>query len=158
MPLQAGNPVIELSRRGAYRPSDPTAALLDLVGPVDGLHVLVIGPGALETMCGLNERGAAAVINLRADRWVRPESVDLTIVPNVMCKASAALAINHARRAVRPLNSLYLRFMADAAVPLVRDVRRCLIENGFSVGRSFLLRDRTVLVADQPLLGSLKYA
>jgi hypothetical protein len=132
--------------------------LLDLIGPVEGLHVLLIGPGGLETMCALMAQGCASVEMASLAQRPRAEIADLAIVPDVASLECAAQAIAQARRALRPLNTLILRFKANASPSLVQSVRTLLAQDGFFVRRPRLLDGRTVLTAEFPLYGRLACA
>lgn len=152
MPFDRTRSVISLPRPA------PGASALDLLGPVDGLHVLVIGPGSLEAMLALHRRGAAQVMSVSAACRLRMEKADAAFVP---CLGSAEMArsvIAAARRAIRPLNSLVIVVPADAPASLPAYVRQVLAEYGFSTGRPVLVGGATALVADMPLYGQLKVA
>jgi hypothetical protein len=150
--------VPEWTRRGCYPFNDPTRALLDLIGPVEGLHVLLVGPGGLEIMCALMARGCASVEMASLAQRPRAEIADLAIVPDVASIECAAQAVVQARRALRPLNTLILRFKANPPASLLQDVRILLGQNGFFVGRQRSLDDRIVLTAEFPLYGRLACA
>jgi hypothetical protein len=143
-----------------YRPSLPTPqaatdALLDLIGPVDDMHVLLIGPGGLDMMCDFIDQGCASVEMVSLGQRHRADFSEIVIVPNVSSAAFARDAIAQARRTMRPLNSLILRFTMDDAAPVVREARNLLMLNGFNGIRTYHLIDRTVLTAELPLCGRL---
>ncbi len=132
-----------------------TTALLDLMGPVEGQHVLVVGPGALEVMCALNARGAVSVMSLPAKCRARVEAVDVTVAPNVFCADTAEIAILRARATRGPRQCLYLRFAPSEGMALIRQARDCLVRHGFDAGRAHWLGDRAVLVAGRALPGAV---
>jgi hypothetical protein len=139
-------------------PDSPTAteALLDLIGPVDDVHVLLIGPGGLDMMCGLIDEGCASVEMVSLGQRHRSDFSEIVIVPNIGCSAVSREAITQARRMMRPLNSLILRFaMCDATAALVQEARDLLTCEGFSAIRAFHLSDGTVLTAELPLCGQV---
>jgi len=135
--------------------SSPTAteALLDLIGPVDDLHVLLIGPGGLDMMCGLIDEGCASVEMVTLGQRHRCDFSEIVIVPEVSSSAVAQEAIAQARRMMRPLNTLILRFTMNDATAAVQETRNQLTLQGFSGVRAYHLSDRTVLTAELPLCG-----
>ncbi len=154
MPFDSTSSVVQWS--GA-RPFDAEAGLLDLLGPVGGLHVLVIGPGSLGPMLALHRRGAAGVTAVCAGCRVAM-AADAALVPRVGTPELADAAILLARRAIRPLNSLVLRLAADAPSTLLAHVRLRLGGSGFGYGRIVPLGNAFAIVADLPLRGRLKCA
>ncbi len=155
MPFDSTSSVVQWSRP---RPVDADAALLDLLGPVDGLHVLVIGPGSLGPVVALHRRGATCVTAVRTGTRVRTDAADAALVLHVRDAATAASAIDYARRAIRPLNVMVLQLAPDAPSTLLPQVRQRLAESGLSVGRTASVGGCTVLLADLPLFGQLKCA
>ena len=139
-------------------PVDLEGELLDLLGPVDGLHVLVIGPGGLGPMLALHRRGAAGVTAVCGTSKQSVEAADAAIVPRVGTVELADAAIALARRSIRPLNSLVLRLTPSAPPSLLAHVRRQLQASGFSLGRVVTIGASTVVRAELPLYGRLKYA
>ncbi len=135
--------------------SAATTALLDLMGPVAGQHVLVVGPGALGVMCALNARGAVSVMSLPAKCRARVEAVDVTVAPNVFCADTAEIAILRARASGRAGGCLYLRFAPSEGMALIRQARECLVRHGFNPGRAHWLEDRAVLVAGRAMPGTV---
>ncbi|MEJ1976353.1 MAG: hypothetical protein WDN49_09895 [Acetobacteraceae bacterium] len=126
-----------------------------MIGPVEDMHVLLIGPGGLDMMCDLIDEGCASVEMVSVDQRHRTDFSEIVIVPDVSSVAFAQQAIAQARRMMRPLNSLILRFtMADAAAA-VQEVRGMLALSGFNGIRIYHLSDRTVLTAELPLCGRL---
>ena len=155
MPFDSTSSIVQWSRP---RPLDTEAALLDLLGPVDGLHVLVIGPGSLGPMLALHRRGAASVTAARAGSRVRAEMADAALVPRLSTPELADAAIAYARRAIRPMNSLVLGITPGAPASLLAHTRQRLAEQGFSVRRAIAIGRFTALVADLPLYQGLKCA
>ena len=155
MPFDSTSSVVSLSRPTAEAAQ---ATALDLLGSVVGQHVLVIGPGSLEPMLALHQRGAAQVTAVAADCRVRTEGADAAFVPCLDNAAMARAAIAAARRAIRPLNSLVVVVPADAPAALPGYVRQLLAEHGFSTGRAIAIGGGTALLGDLPLYGRLKVA
>ena len=155
MPFDRTRSVIAWSRPV---PADPGATALDLLGPVDGLHVLVIGPGSLEPMLALHRRGAARVTAVAAMARVPAEMADAAFVPCLDSMDAARPVITAARRSIRPLNSLVLVMPAHAPAGVLPQARRLLADQGFTVGRAVAVGDATALVADLPLYGQLRVA
>ncbi len=127
-----------------------TERFLDLVGPVRNQQILIVGPGALETLCALNARGAVSVISVQTGCRPRMEPVDAVVAPNIFCLDTAEIAILRVRKSGRPACRLYLRFASGEGAPLVRQTRACLVKHRFHAIRSHWLRDRVVLAADRP--------
>ncbi len=155
MPFDSTSSVVQWSRP---KPADADAALLDLLGPVDSLHVLVIGPGSLAPVLALHRRGAARVTAVRAGTRVRTDPADAALVLHLSDAATAASAIDYARRVIRPLNVMVLHLASDAPFTLLPHVRQRLAESGLSVGRTASIGGCTVLLADRPLFGQLRCA
>ena len=128
--------------------ADANAAFLDFVGPLEGLHVLIVGAGQADLMCQLARRGCAGVTAMRPACHLHADPADLVIV-TVGPTAPAAQAIGLASRALTPATTLLVRFQADATAALVRQTRRLLGAAGFSAGPSRALRDGMVVVAEQ---------
>ena len=154
MPFDSTNSVVQWSRK---RPFDSVSAVLDLLGPVDGLHVLVIGPGSLDPMLALHRRGAASVTAVRDGARIRAEAADAAIAPRIGTPELADAAILLARRAIRPLNTLVLVLTADAPSTLLAHVRRRLAESGFGFGRIVPVGNAYAVQADLPLYGRLAH-
>ena len=94
----------QTSARAAAAPvpidDDPDPALLNLIGEMDGEHVLLVGSNVLELMCALLRRGAGEVTLLRPTVRPEPRTVDLAIIARVGSLDAAVTAIGHARRAL----------------------------------------------------------
>jgi hypothetical protein len=135
-------------------PGDP---LLDAIGPLPGARVLVIGHGALETMCTLIRRGCAAATELRSGDRLQPdpESVDAVVVPRVGSAAEAGDAIARAARALAPGGHIALR---DVTGQLDRPVAALLRVHGFSALRARPTPTGTVISAERPIFGPLPRA
>ena len=70
--LRRGPAVLQaLASPPALSSPPPDDELLDSIGPLDGTRVLVIGHGALETVCGLIRRGCTAAEGRPAAGWRR---------------------------------------------------------------------------------------
>ena len=164
MPFDSTSSVVQWSRPA---PVDADAALLDLLGPTEGLHVLVIGPGSLGPVLALHGRGAASVTALRAGSRVHAGAADAALVLHLSDAAMAGAAIASASRAIRsgdmraairPLNCIVLQLAPDAPSALLPRVRQCLAESGLSVGHATSVGGCTVLLAGLPLLRQLRCA
>ncbi len=155
MPLDSMSSILPFSRP---EPADATGALLDLLGPIDGLHVLVIGPGSLGAVLALHRRGAASVTALRAGCRTRVTAADAVLVLGISTPGMADSAIADARRAIQPLNSLVLQFAPDAPAALLAHTRQRLTEAGLTAGRTLAIGGCAALLADLPLYGRLKCA
>ena len=131
-------------------PGGETECFLDLVGPLRNQHVLIVGPGALETVCALHARGALPVVNVQTGFQPCTEPVDAVVAPNVFCLDTAEIAVLRARKSGRSACRLYLRFASGEGAPLVRQTRACLMKHEFRAVRSYWLGDRAVLAADRP--------
>ena len=140
------------------RAADPEAELLDLLGPVDGLHVLVIGPGGLGPMLALHSRGAASVSAVRVGRCIALDEADAALIPRIGTPEFADAAIAQARRAIRPLNSVVLRLVPNAPGSLLQHTRQRLALHGFSIGRPIAIASSIAMVAELPLYGRLACA
>ena len=129
-----------------------------MLGPVDGMHVLVIGPGGLGPMLALHRRGATVVTTVRAERGVPVQPADAALVPRLDTIEHADAAIAYARRAIQPLNSLVLRLVPSAPSTLLQHTNRRLIESGFSTSRPVRIAGSIALLAELPMYGRLKCA
>ena len=134
---------------------DPDPALLNLLGEMDGEHVLLVGNNVLELMCALLRRGAGEVTLLRPTVRPEPRTVDLAIVAHVGSLDAAVTAIGHARRALNAAGRIVLGIGADPSGRLAQGLRRMLRLHGFSAIRPVPLADRTLFSAELPLFGSL---
>jgi hypothetical protein len=113
-------------------PANPDVALLRLAGEVRGEHTLIIGSQAVGLMCALLRRGASTATLLR--HGVRPErqDADLAIVAEVNDPEELAVAVAHARRALRPSGRIILRIVAGPMQRTAQAVARALRMQGFS--------------------------
>ncbi len=141
-------PPLRLVEPSPLGEADANAAFLDFVGPLEGLHALIIGSGQADLMCQLARRGCAGVTAIRPACHLHADPADLVIV-NVGSAAQAAQAIGLASRALTPAATLLLRFHADATATLVRQTRRLLGAAGFSAGPARGLRGGLVVAAEQ---------
>jgi hypothetical protein len=149
------------STRAASAPApvddDPDPALLNLLGEMNGEHVLLVGNNVLELMCALIRRGAGEVTLLRPAVRPEPQTVDLAIMAQVGSLDGAVTAIGHARRALTATGRVVLGIGADPSGRLAQGLRRMLRLHGFSAIRAVPLADRTLLSAELPLFGSLAH-
>lgn len=149
----------QTSARAAAAPvpidDDPDPALLNLIGEMDGEHVLLVGSNVLELMCALLRRGAGEVTLLRPTVRPEPRTVDLAIIARVGSLDAAVTAIGHARRALTAAGRIVLGVGADPSGRLAQGLRRMLRLHGFSAIRAVPFADRTLLSAELPLFGSL---
>ena len=141
-------PKLRLVERLPVGEADANAAFLDFVGPLEGLHVLMVGSGQADLMCQLARRGCARVTAMRPACHLHADPADLVIV-TVGSAAQAEQAIGLAGRALTPATLLLLRFQADAPAALVRQARRLMDAAGFGAGLTRNLRGGAVIVADQ---------
>ena len=132
--------------------------LLDLLGPVDGLHVLVIGPGSLDAMMALYRRGAASVTGLRAGCVLRAPASDAMLVLGLAEPGLVGGVVAQARRSLQPLNGIVVQLAHDAPAGLLSQLRHRLAESGFSLGRTAMVGGCSVVAADLRLYGQLKCA
>ncbi len=131
--------------------------LLDAVGPIDGARVLVIGHGALETMCALIRRGCTMATEMRGGDRLAPEAdlADVVMVPHLESAVEAADAITRARRALTMGGSIALR---DVSGGLHQTVAGLLRRAGFSAMRTRITRAGVIIVAERPMFGPLHSA
>ena len=155
MPLDNSTSILRFSRP---EPSMPADALVDLLGPVDGLHVLVIGPGSLATVLALHAHGAAGVTALRAGARIAAGHADAALLLGLCSTAMVDAAIGCARRAIQPLNSIVVQIAPDAPAGLLATIRQRLAAHGLLAGRVVSVGGSTALSADLPLYGRLKCA
>ena len=148
MPARTSSVVPRLRLVAPSSLGDANAALLDFIGPLEGMHVLIVGSGQADLMCQLARRGCAGVTAMRPACNLHADPADLVIV-TVGSAAQAAQAIELASRALTPATTLLLRFQADATAALVRQTRRLLDAAGFSAGPGRNLRGGMVIAADQ---------
>ena len=155
MPFGNTSSVVSISRP---KPADTLSDLLDLLGPVDGLHVLVIGPGSLDAMMALYRRGAASVTGLRAGCVLRVPASDAMLVLGLAEPGLVSAVLAQARRSLQPLNAIVVQVAHDAPAGLLPQLRHRLVESGFSLGRAATVGGCPVIAADLPLYGHLKCA
>ncbi len=123
------------------------AAFLDFVGPLDGLHVLLIGTGQAELMCALARRNCAEACAIAANSRLRPRPAHLIVV-TVRSAEQVAQSIGLAARAAVGGTTLLLRVPSDATALLVRQARGAAADAGFSVGRALRLGNEAVIMAE----------
>jgi hypothetical protein len=139
------------SALAAPPPVDGDDALFSAVGPVEGLHVLVIGSDTLEVMCGLIRRGCAAAAEIALkDRPAGTEPADIAILPQLRSLTEAAGAVALAGRLVLPGGRLVLR---DCTGRLAGAIAAVLPQHGFSTPRRFTDGRQVVLAAERPFFG-----
>jgi len=126
--------------------------LLDLIGPLAGAHVLVIGPGALETVCGLIRRGCAAAAEVPDPMRGLPdaEEADAVLVPAVASLTQAWAAVVLAKRVLSMAGRIALR---DASFRLGPQLAALLRVQGFCAVRTRKTPEGTVLSGTLPLFG-----
>jgi hypothetical protein len=138
-----------------HLPADAAdAALLDAAEPVAGSRVLVIGRGALETVCGLIRRGCTAATEL-ADcdhAATEAESVETVVVPSVATMGEAQTAVAVATRALIQGGRIALCAPAGA---LRRHLPALLGAHGFAAVRAWPSPGGAVLTAERPMFGPL---
>jgi hypothetical protein len=143
------------ARTRASRVAPPTDGdadnVLDCAGPIAGAHVLVLGPAALEVLCGLIRCGAATVTCLRRDdRSTATPAADLVILPRCgdLEAASEALALAH--RALAPGGHVVLRDGGSGRAPALAAL---LAAQGVFHIRCRARPSGAVLTADLPFFG-----
>jgi len=148
-----------LRAHSASVPTAPPTALggdplLDLVGPLAGARVLVIGHGAIETLCALLRRGCAAATEMRPGDCLMPEhdSADAVLVPRIASAAAAEDAIMRAARALTQGGHVALR---DATSLLRGPIAALLRRHGFSGLRVRATGAGTLIGAERPIFGPL---
>ena len=105
-------------------PGDPAAlALLQGLCTRPHDHVLVLGTGSIELVCGLIRAGSRAVIELRGDTRPDAGSADLVLVPQLRSREQAARAIAHAWRALGPGGRVVVRAPAALAGFMAKALR-----------------------------------
>ncbi len=130
------------------------STLVGLIGPVDGLHVLLLGSGTVEVMCGLMRGGCAAVTAMRGTRCPRGTPADLVVIADVGAAHTACQALAHARRAAGPAAALFIQLRPGASRSLVLQVRKALLEQGYGAGRVQQRGGVTVITAGRGQAGA----
>jgi hypothetical protein len=126
------------------------SALLDIAGPLDNSHVLVIGHGALEAICALIRTGCAAATEAVADRPTA-ETADVVLVPRLSADTLArTVALTH--RALLPGGRCV---MAAGSELLARQAAALMRIRGFSCIRVRATADGTLVCAERPWFGPL---
>jgi hypothetical protein len=113
----------------------PGALLLQLAGEVRNEHVLIIGSGALEIMCALLRKGAAAATLLREGRSPKRAMADLAIMTEIGNLDRMAAAIDLSRDALGVTGRIILRIAADPAQRLASAAAGMLRKRAFSAVR-----------------------
>ena len=130
---------------------DGVGDLLDCAGPIAGAHALVLGPAALEVLCGLIRYGAAAAACLRRDdRSTATPAADLVILPRCGKLTETAEALALAHRALTPGGHVVLRDGESGRGPALATL---LAAQGFSHIRCRARPSGAVLTADLPFFG-----
>ena len=148
MALQSAYPAYRRSSRGNQVSKDAVPALLEVAGPVEGLHVLVSGSGSLELLCELSRRGADSVTMLRPDRWIRSDTADIAFILDPSSIETLEWSVVHLRRALRPLGTLCLLLLPDTPLACIRAIDRLLSAQGFRAAHVANSGDRAVLSAE----------
>lgn len=135
-------------------PAEPANALLDELGPVEGLHALIIGASGLDTMCELIRRGCAAAVesSFGDPLWPQAGSADVAVVPNLTSRAEAQDAVARGWRALIMGGRIALRDATGQMRPLLATLLRT---NGFCAVRTRLSLTGTIMTAERPLFGPL---
>jgi len=141
----------------AHPPLSPVPggdALFDSLEPLAGVHALVIGPGALEAVCGLIRGGCAAATELPTDSRLALEagSADAAIVPLLGSLAEAREAVALAGRALAMGGRIVLR---DTTGRLSQEVTSLLRAQGFCSVEAYATPEGMVLTAERPMFGPL---
>jgi hypothetical protein len=128
--------------------ASPASALLQLAGEVTSKRVVILGSGALDTMCSMLRRGAATATLLR--QGVRPErqTADLAIAIEINSPDRVATAIDQARRALAISGRVILVTAIDPTRRLAQAAARTLRLQGFVAIRSLPVGDRTLVTAE----------
>jgi hypothetical protein len=127
--------------------------LLDRLDPLPGARVLVIGPGAPETVRDLIRGGCATVTAIpEGESLPGAELADAAVVlqDETLVKTEAAIAT--AARAMIRGGRIVLREAADRLVPTLAAMLRA---NGFCPVEVWATADGTVLTAERPFFGPL---
>ncbi len=130
--------------------------VLDGMEPLEGARALVIGHGALETICGLIRRGctAATEVPVCDRRAPDPDSADIVIVPDVGSVAEARTAMAMAARVLVMGGHIAFGDGTGALGPEIADLLRA---HGFCTIRSRDTRAGTVVTAERPMFGPLHW-
>jgi hypothetical protein len=111
---------------------------------------LVIGPDALEVLCGLIGRGCAGATEMAMAARTQAEPAEILLMPHVATLSDAMQAIAIARRALLPCGRIVLN---DRTGALAGDVMGLLRGAGFSAVRAQQHETGTLVTADWPMFG-----
>ena len=133
---------------------EPPDDLLDSAGPLDGAHVLVIGPASPETFVGLIRRGAATAVQVRRDDHSSAlADADVAILPRCTSLTDAATALTLARRVLSLGGRVVLR---DGGVGRSQALARLMVVQGFASIRCRVRPSGAVLTGDLPFFGPIR--
>jgi stage V sporulation protein SpoVS len=142
------------ARSGAPRSAPPStpdvAALLDAAEPIQDARALVIGPEALEVLCGLIGRGCAGATETSVAARTQADPAEILLMPHVATLNDAMQAIALARRALLPCGRIVLN---DRTGALAGAVMGLLRSAGFSSVRAQQHETGTLITADWPMFG-----
>jgi len=125
-------------------------ALLAACGDVSDERVLIVGPDALDAMCGLIRKGARQVTALRSADRPEAGAADLVIAPHVENADAAVRVLATARRALAPFGRLIVMLPAENADRLGRRVARMLPDHALSLVRARRVGAWTLIAAERP--------
>lgn len=125
-------------------------AMLDTVQAVTDMHALVIGPFAIDVMCGLIRRGCAAASEVPFEGRHPTQRAEIVLVPHVRTLSDAKSAILLARRALLPCGRIAFRVVDTT---LAAPISRMLRDAGFSAMRTSAHPDGTIIAGDLPMFG-----
>jgi len=134
------------------QPSEPASGLLNSLGPIQHeWHILVLGKGGLDLMCGLLQAGAPRVTHLCSHERLEAGSAGLVIVPQVSSLEWLETALPRIRRAL--ITNGCLAVFVDPLPTTRNSVERMLKLHGLSTVRAKRVAGRLLLTAEVPDFG-----
>jgi hypothetical protein len=111
---------------------------------------LVIGPDALEVLCGLIGRGCAGATEMAVGARTQADPAEVLLMPHITTLSDATQAIAVARRALLPCGRIVLN---DPTGALAGEIMGLLRSAGFSAVRAQQHESGTLVTADWPMFG-----
>jgi hypothetical protein len=126
--------------------------ILEHLGDLTGTDVVVIGAGAIDTMCALIRAGCATVTETTVTDRCHANSAEIAVVPHVAATDDALRAIGLAFRALLPGGRIV---MCDPTGSVSGAITAALGAKGFSAVRVRITDHGHFVHAERPIFGRI---